>query len=185
MLQLHIYDSSAELPRALAGQIRSALLAEWPGSEADDTGGLLLGPEWHPTYFVLADEDGLRSYARTVWARVVHQAQHFKLYGLGDVLTVPQHRCQGYGGRIVQEATAHIRSDPTADAAVLLTQPKLAALYRRSGWEEVPGLQVMSGGCDGHVTNAILPMMMFLSAAAQSARARFAGDTLVLPGDEW
>jgi hypothetical protein len=42
----------------------------------------------------------------------------------------------------------------------------------------------MSGECDEHVTSD-LPLMMFLSAAAQAARASFASQTLVLPGDEW
>ena len=184
MLQLHVYDISAELPHELASQIRAILLDEWPGPEQGDAGELLIGPEWHPTYFILAEENRLRSYARAIWALVVHQEQYFKLYGLGDVITLPQYRHQGYAGRIVQEATTHIRSDPTADAAVLLTRPELAALYQRSGWEYVPGLRVMSGECDEHVTSD-LPMMMFLSATAQAARASFASETLVLPGDEW
>ena len=150
----------------------------------DDNEEPLIEPELRPTYFVLADGDRLRSYARTIWAIVAHQDQRFKFYGLGDVITVPQYRHQGYAGRLVQEATTHIRSDPTADAAVLLTRPELAALYQRRGWEYVPGLRVMSGECDEHVTSD-LPLMMFLSAAAQAARASFASQTLVLPGDEW
>ena len=185
MLQLLIYDSSAELPRELASEIRSVLLAEWPGPEVDDTSESLIDPALHPVYFILADGNRLRSYARTIWARVAHQDQHFKLYGLGDVITVPQYRRKGYGGRIVQEATAHIRSDQTADAAVLLAQPRLVALYSQSGWECVPGLRVMSGERDGHMTSDVIPMMMFLSATAQAARAGFASQTLVLPGDEW
>jgi predicted GNAT family N-acyltransferase len=185
MPQLHIYNSSAELPRELASQIRSLLLAEWPGPEVDDTEEPLTAPALHPTYFILTAGNRLRSYARTIWATVAHQDQHFKLYGLGDVITVPKYRRKGYGSRIVQAATAQIWSDPKADAAVLLTKPELAALYQQSSWEYVPGLRVASDEYGGYEASDVFPLMLFLSAAARDARANFASHPLVLPGDEW
>lgn len=185
MPQLLIYNSSAELPRDLASQIRAVLLDEWPGPEVSGVGGALIDPELHPVYFILADGNRLRSYARTIWATVRLQDQRFKLYGLGDVITVPEYRHRGFGSRIVQEATTHIRSDPEADAAVLLTEPRLEALYRRSGWEYVPRLRVASGECEGPEAGDDFPMMLFLSAAARAARESFASHTLVLPGGEW
>jgi hypothetical protein len=91
----------------------------------------------------------------------------------------------GYGSSIIQAATAHICSDPKADAAVLVTEPGLAAIYRRSGWEHVQGLQVVSSEHDEHEAIESYWMMLFLSAAARAARGSFARDMLVLPGDEW
>lgn len=185
MPQLLVYNSSAEPPCHFAEQIHSALLAEWPAPDTDVRGGSLIAPELHPTYFLLVERNRLLSYARTIWMTVAHNQQHFKLYGLGDVLTVPQCRHQGYGNRLVQEATAHLSSDPEADAALLLTRPELAELYRRSGWEHVPGLRVVTGEYDGHESGDVFPMMLFLPAAAHVSRESFASQTLVLPGDEW
>ena len=145
----------------------------------------MINPELHPTYFILVKSNQLLSYARTLWMTVAHNDQHFKLYGLGDVITVPEYRHRGYAGRIIAEATAYIRSDPEADAAVLLTRPQLEALYRRSGWESISGLRVTTGEYDAHEARDTIPMMLFLSVAADVARAGFASHTLVLPGDEW
>ena len=65
---------------------------------------------------------------------------------------------------------------------MLLTEPKLEMFYRRIGWDYVAGLRVVTSECDA---GAIFPMMLFLSVKARAARATFATDTFVLPGDEW
>jgi GNAT superfamily N-acetyltransferase len=178
------YDSTVTMPPHLEIQIRSLLYAEWPDPE-DDNLQPLTEPKLHPTYFILADENQVLSYARTIWAMVSHLGQGFKLYGLGDVVTAPEFRRQGYGSRIVEEATTHIKSDREADAALLLTDPVLEILYRRSGWEFVPGLQIMTGEYDSCSIEALFPMMLFLSAKANALRDAFTEETLVLPGDEW
>jgi len=116
---------------------------------------------------------------------VSHLRQSFKLYGLGDVITKPDCRRKGYGGQIVEEATTHIKSDRDADAAVLLTEAKLEALYQRSGWGYVPGLRVTTGEYDGFAAGETFPMMLFLSPKARAVRARFPEERLVLQGDEW
>jgi GNAT superfamily N-acetyltransferase len=122
-----------------------------------ETGGPLLAPEWNPTYFILAEGAAVWGYARTVWARVTHLGRGLKLYGLGDVVTAPGLRRSGHGGRVMQEATAHIRSDREADAAVLLTEPVLEAFYGRCGWESVSGLEVRTGEHDEHHRGDSLP----------------------------
>lgn len=182
MPELMRYDSAALIPLRLEAQIRSLLYAEWPASDEDEVARPLIDPELHPVYFVLADGDQVLSYARTIWAMVTHLGQSFKLYGLGDVITKPEFRYKGYGGRIVREATTHIKSDREADAAVLLTEPKWEMFYRRSGWDYIAGLRVVTSECD---ERAIFPMMLFLSVKAQAVRATFATDRLMLPGDEW
>jgi predicted GNAT family N-acyltransferase len=185
MLRSMRYDSTATVPFHLEVQVRSLLYAEWSGSDEGDAAQPLTDPQLHPTYFILADEDQVLSYARTIWAMVSHLGQSFKLYGLGDVVTEPKFRRKGYGSRIVEEATTHIKSDREADAALLLTEPSLETFYRRSGWKYVPGLRVMTGEYDECSIGTTFPMMMFLSAKAYTSREVFPEDRLVLPGNEW
>ena len=177
------YDSAAAIPLPLEAQIRGLLHAEWPGTD-EDTVSSLIAPELHPVHFVLAEGNQVVSYTRTIWATVFHRGQGLKLYGLGDVVTRPEQRQIGYGGRLVEEATSHIRRDEEADAAVLLTEPTLEQFYRRYGWEQVAGLRVATGDSQG---TAVAPfaMMLFISPRARAARDLFADDPLVLPGDEW
>ena len=185
MPRLMRYDSAATVPPRLEGQIRSLLHAEWPGAGGGGPSRPLTDPGLHPVYFVLADGERVLSYARTIWATVSHLGRSFKLYGLGDVVTKPGFRRNGYGGRVVNEATTHIKSDREADAAVLLARPELGGFYRRGGWDYVPGLRVATGEEDECAAGGTFPMMLFLSAKARAARALFPKETLTLPGDEW
>jgi predicted N-acetyltransferase YhbS len=179
-LRLVRYDAGRTIPLRLEAQIRALLFAEWPGAE-DEADQPLTDSALFPVYFVLADGDQVVSYARTIRVTVTHRGQSFVLYGLGDVVTRSESRHQGYGGRVVAAVTAYIRSDREADAAVLLTTPKLEAFYGRHGWQCVPGLRVMTAEVD----ESNFPMMLFLSAKALAARVTFAEDGLVLPGNEW
>jgi hypothetical protein len=185
MSHLLLYDSTDELPHDLESQIRSLLRAEWPPLEEDETGEPLIAPDLHPVYFILADERTVLSYARTIWARVTHLGQDFKLYGLGDVVTAPEVRGLGYGSCVVKEATSHIKSNREADAALLLTEPRLEGFYRQSGWESVPELVVITDEYKVHNRSDSLPMMVFLSTSAKCVRAGFHATPLILPGNEW
>lgn len=122
------YDSAAAIPLPVEAQIRRLLHAEWPGPDEDAVSSLI-APELHPVHFVLADGNQVVGYTRTIWARIAHRGQRLKLYGLGDVVTRPEQRQMGYGGRLVEEASASIRRDEEADAAVLLTEPTLEQFY--------------------------------------------------------
>lgn len=184
MPEFRRYDGTDEFPSEMERQIRSLLQAEWPTPEGE-TDGPLVAPRWHPTYFILTEGGMVWSYARTVWARVTHLGRGLKLYGLGDVVTSPELRGSGYGGRVVREAAAYIRSDREADAALLLTGPGLEPFYQRCGWEAVPELEVRTDDYDEHHRGGSLPMMLFLSASAGSMRPGFHVSPLVLPGDEW
>jgi len=86
---------------------------------------------------------------------------------------------------VVEAATAHIRGDRDADAAVLLTEPALESFYARHGWEHVPELVVSTNECGSLQEEAGFPMMLFVSAAANAARTIFHAHPLVLPGNEW
>ena len=180
------YDCDAAIPPRFGAQIRSLLRAAgWLGAGEADAARPLTDPRLRPAYFLLAGGDRVHSYARTIRATVSHLGRSFNFYGLGDVITRPGFRRRGHGGRVVEEATAHIKSDVEADAAVLLTGRTLEAFYRQRGWEYVRGLRVTTGEGGACPADAIIPMMLFVSARARAARRRFTVETLVLPGDEW
>lgn len=185
MLQLLRYNATDDLPPALESQIRALLRAEWPPLEEDETNGPLIEPQLHAVHFILAEGERVWSYARTIWARVTHIGRDWKLYGLGDVITAPEFRGLGYGSRIAQEATTYIRSECEADAAVLLTKPRLAAFYGRIGWEAMTELEVRTSEYDEHNNGDSLAMMLFISASALLMHASFHASPLILPGDEW
>lgn len=185
MPQLHVYQATEDLPAHYEYQIRSFMRILWPGHQEDDLDQPLTEPELHPTYFVLATEHTVMSYARTIWMPVSYAGQTFKLYGLGDVLTLPASRHQGYGGQIVAAATAHICADAEADAAILLTEPRLENFYRRSGWEHIPHLTILTGEHAHAQPCDAFPMMLFLSPTARNMRTTFQTQPLFLPGEEW
>jgi GNAT superfamily N-acetyltransferase len=185
---LLVYDSVTELPPDYAQQARTLLqdegfLEQMP-VEAD-AGVELALPDLHPTYFLVVDGRTVQSYGRTIWARIEHLSQSYKLYGLGDVVTRATRRKMGYGSRVVEAATAHIHGDREADAAVLLTEPKLKALYVRYGWEHVSGMMISTSEHTRMLGVGSFPMMLFVSTTARAARTSFLTHPLVLPGDEW
>ena len=185
MIQLIRYNTSEELPPQIVHEIRSLAYSQWPGSNENQGSGILIDPDLHPVYFVLRDGDHVLGSARTIWTWAAHLGRTLKVYGLGDVITAPQWRRKGYGRRLVAAATAHIRSDPEADIAVLLTEPRLEALYSRSGWVHIAGMRIVTSEDDGAQAAGVVPMMLFLSAGARGARDDFLQQPLVLPGDEW
>jgi predicted N-acetyltransferase YhbS len=185
MPELSVLNTSDELPPEIGRQIRALLATEWPGSDEEMVSGPLLAPDLHPVYFVITSEDRVVSYGRTIWAWVPHKGGALKLYGLGDVVSAPEWRRSGYGDRIVEAASVHIRSDPEADVAVLLTTPALEAWYGRHGWTLVPGLNVKSDEYEDAKTAGVLPMVLVLSPVLGASPADLAGQMLTLPGDEW
>jgi GNAT superfamily N-acetyltransferase len=184
MAELAAYTASEALPPEVDPQIRTLLDAEWPGASGN-AGSPLIDPDLNPMYFVLSSGDEVVGYARTIWAWGVHKGQATKVYGLGDVVTRPRWRRQGFGRRVVEAATRHIRADADADLAVLLTEPKLEKLYAESGWVHVPGMRLVTGERNGASTTGDFVMMLFLSAAARRDRDSYSHAPLILAGDEW
>jgi predicted GNAT family N-acyltransferase len=107
------------------------------------------------------------------------------MYCLGDVFTYPAFRKQGYANQIVDAATKLIRSDTSADAAILFTDPALEKLYGQSGWQHVSELQASIGVADNPEAYRAFAMMLFLSDKALEAKANFAANPIFLPGYGW
>lgn len=102
-----------------------------------------------------------------------------------DVVTAPAWRRSGNVGRIVEAATAYIRSDSEADLAVLLTEPALESWYGRRGWAEAPGLRVRTGEYEDARSAGVLPMFLVLSTALGASPGDLPELTRIVPGDEW
>ncbi|MDQ2676624.1 MAG: GNAT family N-acetyltransferase [Actinomycetota bacterium] len=185
MPELAVYTASDAIHPKLDRQIRALLSTAWPGADDEQESGALVDPALHPVSFVITSGEHVLSYGRTIWAWVSHDDRTLKIYGLGDVVTAPEWRRSGSGGRVVEAATTHIRSDQDADLAVLLTEPGLEAWYGRRGWSHMPGMRIVTDEYDGDHTANPFAMVLLLSAAMRSARAELSKCTLVLPGDEW
>ena len=186
MEELHIYQSTEELPEQFEWQIRTFLRILWFDGNQDEHCEPLTATEFHPVYFVLSKEDSLMiSYARIIWMSLNHLGETYKIYGLGDVFTFPASRNKGYGRLVVSSATNYIRSDSDADVALLLTKPKLEKFYQHSGWEHIPNLRLLTGEKTKPQLNSDFAMMLFLSQKAQHNQTNFQTQSIFLPGDEW
>jgi len=185
MEELHVYQSTEELPKQFEWQIRTFLRILWFSANEDELNEPLTAAELHPVYFVLAKEDRLVSYARIIWMYINHLGNTYKMYGLGDVFTFPASRNKGYGRRVVSSATNYIRADSDADVALLLTEPSLENFYQPSGWEHIPNLMLLTGEQISPQLRDDFAMMLFLSQKARHNRTNFQTQSVFLPGDEW
>ena len=182
---LHIYQSIKDLPPHFEWQIRTFIRILWSDENEDNLNEPLTAEEFHPVYFLLAQEDSLISYARLIWMTIHHLGKTYKMYGLGDVFTFPASRNKGYGKRIVSAATNFIRTDSNADMAILLTEPNLESFYQSSGWEHIPELRLFTGEQAIPQIRDNFAMMLFLSERAKQNRTDFQTQSVFLPGDEW
>jgi len=158
---------SDDLPRDLAVQIASYVRVQWPALPGRRT------PLWESLYpaidrvhFVITDADVLISHAIAHGRPLPHGGRTWNVWGLSSVFTYPTHRGSGFGEQVVADATQHIRDQPDADLALLFCGDRVQSLYRRLGWQIVPGLEIRFGDKqvfnDGHV------MTLFVSDRARA-----------------
>lgn len=185
MMKFHIYKTEKDIPEQFHWQIRTFLRIIWCEPNDEELDSELTPAELHPMFFILAKGDKLISYARLIWLNVVHSAQTFKLYGLGDVFTFPESRRKGYGKQIVQIATDYIRNDPEADAAVLLTELSLDSFYQDCGWQYLPNTLVTTGMAGSPILSEDFIMILFVSEKSLKYRIELQTSPLFLPGNEW
>jgi predicted acetyltransferase len=185
MPTIQIYDSNKALPQHFEQQIRAYVRILWHDAYTYDLNAPLVPDERHPQYVVLAEQHALISAARVNWVTVNYMGQSLKTYCLGDVFTYPAFRKQGYANQVVDAATMLIRSDTSADMAILFTDPALETLYGQSGWQHVPELNASIGLEENSEPYPAFAMMLFFSNKAQEAKANFAKYPIFLPGYGW
>jgi len=166
------YHSNQELPEHYAQQIMSFMRIHWFDPYQYDVNAPTSPEEWHPAYFVLADEQALFSATKVLWKMVKHDGNQYKCYGLGTVFTYPAFRKRGYGRQVVGAATQHIlKSD--ADLALLWTLPDLEPFYVQSGWQHPDKVTVLLGDEGDPEADDGFYMMLFLSERVKQLRLTF------------
>ncbi len=184
MAQLSLFTTDS-LPAAHQHQIRSFIRLHWHDEYQYSLDGPLVPVERHPTHLVIHDRHALFSHGRVIWVEVEHIGQRYRMYCLGDVLTYPAFRRQGYGAQIVAAGTALIRDDPHADAAILFTEPATTRFYAAHGWETMPHLKASYGHPIAPEPAQGIAMMLFVSERAKAHRADFERHEVELPGWGW
>ncbi len=184
MYDLHVYRSSAELPHPFYYQAQAFMRITW--SDSDDYNIDLGLEEPQIAFVVVAQGNRLISYAEVIWKTLLHADEPYKCYGLSGVLTFPAFRKRGYGGQVVEAAGKLIQEDPQADIALLWTAGHNASFYIRYGWEAMPNLETLVGDPEKPTLyDEELPMMQFISARGQAARAAFASGRVYVGEEQW
>jgi GNAT superfamily N-acetyltransferase len=158
-LELRTYQG--RLPTHLNWQVVSFIRIVWSWL---DKGSMVepCDPALRPVHFALVAGDALISHASASEVEMEHAGERFRMGGLGNVMTFPAFRGRGYGNRVVEAATQHLRSSD-ADVAALFCGAQRVPFYQRSGWSVVPS---EPGSEDTR-------MMLFISARGLSARPAF------------
>ncbi len=179
---------SDALPPEFKWQILSFLRVQWPEGFR---GRLSVRDranrnDLHPLQFLLVEQSFVISHAAVVWKYLGHTGQTYKVYGLSNVFTFPDHERQGCGKRIVDAATAYIRRSEDADIAMLWCQPHNRPFYLKCGWTFVEDARTLLTAEDGTVSqfNATL-MMLFLSEKGQQAQPAFWKEPIYFGSGPW
>jgi predicted acetyltransferase len=172
MSTFNIYKQS-KFPPAFKWQALGFMRLEWPSAF---TGNRKLvtetyPPESEPVHFVAAEGDLLISYAAIIRMTLEHAGEAYKVYGLGNMLTFPSFRREGYGTQILELATEFIkRSD--VDISILFCQPERKSFYGKPGWQ-VSRSPTRVGVPGRYRTDDSLRMMLFVSEKGRRDRKKF------------
>jgi GNAT superfamily N-acetyltransferase len=168
--ELVTYPDGA-LPDALRWQFVSFVRITWPRVEGARPREVY-GPAEAPVHVALVERGLLLRYAAVVRERVAHAGVAYDVRGLSSVFTFPAWRRRGYGRRVVDAATAHIRASG-ADLGLLFTGDALKGFYARSGWEALRGAPMPEGPREAPRASDALKMMLFVSEKGRAGRRAF------------
>lgn len=187
MITVQVY-ADAELPPAFEAQALVLVRAEWPAAFAGARRFARHIRDGHDpphrvaAHIVATDGFVVVGYATLIDTRVTIAGEphpyHYLTAGLSSVLTVPEFRRQGWGGRVVAAATRTIDAG-AADIAILFCPPELHPFYARSGWEAVAGGTTLVGDRARPVAHEQPRMMRFHSERGRADRERLSGPLYV------
>ncbi len=116
--------------------------AQLVGDEVDPWGvGDAPALDWRPKecYVAVRDEDALIAVAGLALADVQFGAEPpIPVVGIGGVIVTAKYRGQGFGRQVISEALKRAEAFESA-LAMLFCLPDRAPMYRRHGFEEIPG----------------------------------------------
>jgi GNAT superfamily N-acetyltransferase len=185
MIRQLIYPTK-ELPAVLQCQILSFLRMTWPEGFITEAQRRewIAHQENHPLHFVFVEDSFLISHLEVVWKYLEHAGVTYKAYGLSGVFTTPAFREQGYGQRLVEAGTAHIKASD-ADIGMLWCAPSLKGFYARSGWIGMEKSETLIGPKEDPSVYHLLLMMLFLSQKEQRGRPFFENESIYFGREAW
>ena len=183
MPQIEVFDHDA-FPDALRWQAIAFLRVEWPfifgGAARLQTHPYPLSmPQIH---IAATEGDVLLSYATLVQFDQAQDGTRYRTLGLGNVFTFPPYRREGLGRQVIDTATRVLeRSD--ADIGALLCERRFIPMYAAAGWIAADA-PTFEGTPDDAKRLEAVRMLVFVSAAAQRARAALLGHPLYV-AEQW
>lgn len=127
------------LPEALAAQVAALEATAWPGSSPGHD------PALRPRVMLLTDGGGTVAAALTLLHKEVRLGgRTYRAAGLSGVVTRPELRGRGLGGRLVAAARAAL-ADSAVDVALFSCDRPLAPFYEAAGFEVLPGTVLVGG----------------------------------------
>lgn len=175
MPELVVFAHDA-FPAALHWQAISFMRIVWPYIDA----GLpneTYSADLSPVHFALVEGSFLLSYAAVTKHTIAQRETEYRVYGLGNVLTYPASRHQGFGGQVIAAADRYIdRSD--ADVSALFCTAELEPFYARYGWRRAAETFIISASNEKMTPLDELRMMRFISEKGLAGRQQFMSDPL-------
>lgn len=133
------------LPAPYAAQVAALEATAWPGSSPGHD------PALRPRVMLLLDGDGTVAAALTLLHKEIPLGgRTYRAAGLSGVVTRPELRGRGLGGRLVAAAHAALAGDPAearpaVDLALFSCDRPLAPFYEAAGFEVLPGTVLVGG----------------------------------------
>ncbi|MGW7439004.1 GNAT family N-acetyltransferase [Streptomyces sp. NPDC054849] len=135
--------AEADVPVAPARRLAALEADVWPGSTPGHDPALV------PRVMLLVDAAGVVAASLALLYKEIPLAgRTYRAAGLSAVVTRPELRGRGHGGRLVAAARAEPAADRAVDVALFSCDRPLAPFYEAAGFAQLPGT-VLVGGTPG------------------------------------
>lgn len=135
--------AEADVPVALARRLAALEADVWPGSTPGHD------PALAPRVMLLVDAAGaVAASLALLYKEIPLAGRTYRAAGLSAVVTRPELRGRGHGGRLVAAARAELAADRAVDVALFSCDRPLAPFYEAAGFAQLPGT-VLVGGTPG------------------------------------
>ncbi len=132
--------AEADLPAGPARQVAELEDAAWPGAAPGHDPAL--APR---ALLLLAADDTVAASLALLFKEIRLAGRTYRAAGLSSVVTRPELRGRGLGGRLVAAARAELAADPAVDLALFSCDRPLAPFYAAAGFPVLPGTVLVGG----------------------------------------
>ncbi len=132
--------AEAEVPAPLARQVAALEADVWPGSTPGHD------PALAPRAMLLVDGAGaVAASLALLYKEIPLAGRTYRAAGLSAVVSRPELRGRGLGGRLVAAARAELAADRAVDVALFSCDRPLAPFYEAAGFARLPGTVLVGG----------------------------------------